>query len=127
MKWPWWLHWRNPGFDRRGRIRFLLGREPDPTQCVPPGIAPDVAERALTLIRDAFVIPREQWHCLRPHDELLALHNSVTPPGWPDNMEFETLNWLLQKALGRQLDKAIWARIKTVEDVVRLVASGQGV
>ncbi len=122
MTWPRWLTWRNPGIDWRGRLRCLRDREADPTLCVPPGVDPVAAERAVGLVSDAFGVPFAQRHCLRPDDDLLALYQSFTPPGWPDCMEFETLHLFVERALGRQLSDAEWQGVRSVGDVVRLVA-----
>ena len=122
MEWIWWLHWRNPGIDWRGRWRLLAGRDPDPVRCIPTGVAQAAAERAVGLVSDAFGVPAAQRYCLRPDDELLVLYRSVTPPGWPDCMEFETLYLFIERALGRPLAEAEWQGVRSVGDVTRLVA-----
>jgi hypothetical protein len=101
-----------------------MDRKPDPALCIPPGVDPVAAERALGLIVDGFGIPSIQRHCLRPDDELLALYRSFTPPGWPDCMEFETLHLFIERSLGRPLSEAEWQGVRSVGDVVRLVAGG---
>jgi hypothetical protein len=122
---PLWLYWRNPGIDWRGRLRFLLGRDSDPKRCVPRGVDSATAGRALELIWESFAIPRGQRYCLRPDDELLTLYQSITPPGWPDCMQFETLHALLEQALGRSISVAELSGLRSIGDVVRLVASAQ--
>ena len=125
MKWPWWLHWRNPGMDRHGRFRFLLGREPDPAQCVPPDIDSAAAKRAVDLVSEAFGVPAAQRHCLRPEDELLALYRSIHSLGGPDCLEFEMLHILIEQALGRPLAEAEWTGFRSVGDVARVFAGAQ--
>ena len=58
-------------------VRYLSEREADPTLCVVPGVAPEVCDRVLDVICEAFLIPDGQKYCLRPTDQLMAIYKSV--------------------------------------------------
>jgi hypothetical protein len=120
-----WFRWlflgRNPGYVR-GRLRFLLDREPDPDSTRLPGIDPIVSENALAIIWRAFPIPKSQHYCLRPDDKLLELYRSIYPPGWPDCLDFNCLKSDLERAIHRCLSDGELLAL-SVGDVMRLLSS----
>jgi len=104
-------------------MKFLAGREPDPESARLPGVDPAIADDALAMIWRAFGIPKAQRYCLRPDDNLLALYHSIYPSGWPDGMDFETLFFLVELALGRPLTEDDRRSTFTVGSLMRLLAS----
>lgn len=109
-----WMFRRNPGYVR-GQMQFLLNRAPDPVLARLSDVNPVIAEQALTIIAEAFGIPKSQRYCLRPDDKLLDLYHSIYPPGFPDCLDFNYLNFNLERALGRKLPE---------NDVANLTVAG---
>jgi hypothetical protein len=109
------------GYNWRGQMRYLLGREADPSLCQVSGFDSATVERALDAICGAFSIPLKQRYCLRPEDSLLEMYKSIT---WlADRMEFEILFLDLEQICGREIDLQEIKRIGTVGDVITFIAS----
>jgi hypothetical protein len=90
-----------------------------------PEVDPSAVEAALTLVCDAFMIPREQRYSLRPADELLWLYREGYLFRIADSMEFEHLFLGIQDVLARSLKEREVAAIRTVGDVIRVVGAGR--
>jgi hypothetical protein len=106
--------------------RVLRGREADFAQRRIEGLDDRVVEQVLSLICDAFLIPRRQRHCLRPDDTLMWLYLDGRRWRFCDHMEFELLYLGLGDAFGVELSESEVLRIKTVGDVVRVVGANAG-
>jgi hypothetical protein len=114
------------GYDRRGNAKCLLGRANDPAQCEIEGVSTADRDEALTLLCDSFDIPERQKYCLRPGDELMAIYRSFVGPRSWDEMEFERLETAINELPGAPLSEQESRAIKTVADVVRVVAARRG-
>ena len=70
------------GYDRRGNLRYLTDRSPDPESLRPEGVDTAVRDEALNMLCDAFDIPGRQRYCLRLDDELMAIYEAMVGPRW---------------------------------------------
>ena len=114
------------GFDRRGRLKVLQARPPSPEAVDVPNVSPDIRDEALGLLCDAFDIPAQQMHCLRPADELMGLYQAMIGPRWWDDLEFERLAISLDEVTGPDLSDEAFRGLRTVGDVIRFVAERRG-
>jgi hypothetical protein len=125
------VHWLRgicySGYDRRGNAKYLLGRVADATQCDLEGVPPQVRDGALALLCDSFDIPERQMYCLRRDDELMAIYRSFVGPRFWDNLEFERLGLSLDKLPGPKMTTEEFLTMKTVGDVIRMVAARRGI
>lgn len=115
------------GYDRNGNAKYLLGRINDPAQCEVEGVPAAIRDEALALLCDSFDIPERQIYCLRPNDELMAIYHSFVGPRSWDGMEFERLGMAIDELAGTPLSEQEAHAVRTVEDVVRVVAVRRGV
>jgi hypothetical protein len=122
-----WLHNRSfSGYDRDGNAKFLLGRSADPKACEMEGVPAEARDTALALLCEAFDIPQGQLYCLRPNDDLMALYASFVGPRSYDEMQFERLGIAIDELPGEALSASEAEVIRTVADVIRVVASRRG-
>lgn len=117
---------RYSGYDRRGNLKYLLGRAADPAMCDVSGVPPDVRDEALALLCESFDIPEQQMHCLRPGDELMAIYRSIVGPRFWDDMELERTRMAIDELPGPKLTDEEAQAVATVADLVRVVAARRG-
>jgi hypothetical protein len=122
----WWRGVRYSGYDRNGNAKYLAGRVADPSATAVEGVPAAVRDEALTLLCDSFEIPVRQIDHLRRDDELMEIYRSLTGPRSWDQFEFERLALALDKLPGRNVHIDDVVGLKTVEDVIREVASRRG-
>jgi hypothetical protein len=115
------------GYDRNGTVKYLLGRSSDPGQCEVQGIPAAIRDEALAILCDSFDIPERQMYCLRPDDKLMAIYQSLVGRRLCDDMEFERLGIAINDLGGASLSEQEAQAIKTVEDLVRVVAARRGI
>ena len=102
------------GYDSAGDVKYLLGRASDPGLCVVPGVPAAVRDEALRIFCEDFDIPQRQMYCLRPDDELMAIYRSFVGRSSLDELP------------GPEPTDEELASVKTVADVIRLVARRRG-
>ena len=115
-------HYRD-GFDWRGNATFLAGRAPDPEALHLPGISAEARDEALEFVCEAFEIPLRQMHCLRLGDDLMDIYRSFNGMRRWDRLEFESLWSSLDALSAGQVPLEELEQLKTIEDVIRLVAA----
>jgi len=115
------------GYDRRGDLKYLAGRSPDPAALDIDGVDPAVRDEALLLLCDAFDIPERQRYCLRLDDRLMAIYESMVGPRWWDDLEFGRLWMNIDELPGRDLTEEQCRAIETVADVIRVVSRRRSV
>lgn len=60
----------------------------------------------LEIFVDAFALPRSRMLRFAPLDRLMDVYRALNPPGWPDSLEFETLDEQLRRRYGFELRHA---------------------
>lgn len=79
----------------------------------------------LSLFMRSFALPRGRMLRFAPTDRVLEIYRAVSPPGWPDAMELETLDRDLQESYGLAL-RDVWKESLTLGELFaranRLVA-----
>jgi hypothetical protein len=121
--WIAWKHFWYRAHDRSGNAKFLLERVADPSASIVPEVPDSIRDEALRLICESFDIPVRQMYCLRADDELMALYRGINGPRNFDQLQFERL-WLeLEDLLTREVTATEFEKIKTVADVINVLAS----
>lgn len=107
------------GYDLRGNVTFLSGRDPEPDALQIPGVPAATCEQTLKLLCNAFEIPLRQMHCLRLGDELMEIYRSFNGQRKWDRFEFESLWLALAELPAGKVESQDFHRLRTVEDVIR--------
>ena len=63
--------------------------------------------RFLHIFVDAFALPQSRKLRFAPTDRVLEIYHAVSPPGWPDALELETLDRSLSEIYGLRL-RDVW-------------------
>lgn len=113
---------RHTGYDKHGNVKYLLGRDADPSECLIDGVSNSVRDEALRMLCDSFDIPERQMYCLRLTDDLGNIYRSYVGPRCWDDMEFERLRAAIEQLPGPELTDEMAESVRTVADVIRLVA-----
>jgi hypothetical protein len=81
---------------------------------------------ALEVVRDAFLLRKDDVFRLRPEDRLLALYRAANPPGECDALEFNFLEGMLAERFHVETPAMKNLEDPTVQDVVELCLKAQG-
>jgi hypothetical protein len=76
----------------------------------------------LALFMNAFALPSRRMLRFAPTDRVLEIYRAVSPRGWPDAMELETLDEELQRVYGFPL-RDVWKETLTLGELFARVRS----
>lgn len=81
-----------------------------------PSATNDDIRGFLCLFADSFGLPRRRMLRFAPTDRVLEIYRAISPPGWPDAMELETLDRELGNAYGLRL-RDVWKESLTLGEL----------